>query len=174
VLTMCVYGEASSQNSMSLHCTLNWGGVQVSLLHALTNHCNVVKFYNWYETSKHLWLISELCVTGSLLNIINTDGPIPERFVIGFVEDILDGLNYLHSTGIIFCDFHPKHYLLDSVGVVKLADFGAARRYDPKVCELIDGCVCFYVHVCVGGGGANVCTSYLIGRSVWRGVECMC
>jgi len=25
------------------------------------SHDNIVKFYEWYETSNHLWMIVELC-----------------------------------------------------------------------------------------------------------------
>jgi len=34
--------------------------VQVRLTHEI-NHDNIVKFYEWYETSNHLWMIVEFC-----------------------------------------------------------------------------------------------------------------
>ena len=39
------------------HCFVSY---QVRLSHDLS-HGNIVSFYEWYETSNHLWLVSELC-----------------------------------------------------------------------------------------------------------------
>lgn len=45
---------------------------QVKILHNL-NHKNVLKFYNWYETRNHLWIIFEYCAGGDLLEMIEQD-----------------------------------------------------------------------------------------------------
>jgi len=42
--------------------------LQVRLTHDIS-HENIVKFYEWYETSSHLWMIVELC-TGKNTNYI--------------------------------------------------------------------------------------------------------
>ena len=34
--------------------------LKVRLTHEI-DHINIVKFYEWYETSNHLWLVVELC-----------------------------------------------------------------------------------------------------------------
>jgi len=34
--------------------------IQVRLTNEIS-HANIVKFYEWYETTNHLWLIVELC-----------------------------------------------------------------------------------------------------------------
>lgn len=42
---------------------------EVRLFHNL-NHRNIVKFFNWYETRNHLWIIFEYCSGGDLFTII--------------------------------------------------------------------------------------------------------
>ena len=71
-------------------------------------HINVVKFYEWYETSNHLWLVVELCTGGSLEYVITQDKNLPESSVRTFGIDLVTGLHYIHSLGILFCDLRPS------------------------------------------------------------------
>ena len=45
-----------------------------------------------------------------------------------FGVDLMTGLQYLHSHGVLFCDLKPSNVLVDEYGVVKLSDFGLSRR----------------------------------------------
>ncbi|KAJ0407877.1 hypothetical protein P43SY_009164 [Pythium insidiosum] len=100
---------------------------EVQLLHKLDNR-HVLKFFNWYESQNHIWLIFEYCMGGDLLNLITQDRQLPENAVRSFGWDLVAGLQYLHSQGIIFCDLKPANILIDECGSLKLADFGLARR----------------------------------------------
>lgn len=44
-----------------------------------------------------------------------------------YMIEILLGLQYLHSQGIIYRDFKPENILLDIDGHIKIADFGLAK-----------------------------------------------
>lgn len=76
-------------------------------MHGL-DHRNVLRFFEWYETPKHIWVISELASGGSLAEILEQDGSISPDTVGGFIKDIASGLNYLHSSEICYCDLQPK------------------------------------------------------------------
>ena len=41
----------------------------------------VLKFFDWYESSNHIWLILEYCMGGDLLNLITQDKQLPESVV---------------------------------------------------------------------------------------------
>ena len=47
---------------------------QVRTMHAL-DHENILKFFAWYETQNHLWLVLEYCVGGDLLTILRQVSP---------------------------------------------------------------------------------------------------
>jgi CTD kinase subunit alpha len=45
---------------------------------------------------------------------------------------MLSGLSYLHQKSILHRDMKGSNILLNSMGILKLADFGLARFYDRK------------------------------------------
>ncbi|KAL3672163.1 hypothetical protein V7S43_002827 [Phytophthora oleae] len=100
---------------------------EVPFLHKLDSPY-VVKFFDWYESSNHIWLILEYCMGGDLLNLITQDKQLPEFTVKTFGVELVAGLQYLHSNSILYCDLKPANIMIDEFGSLKLADFGLARR----------------------------------------------
>ncbi|XP_071325778.1 serine/threonine-protein kinase ULK4 isoform X2 [Trachinotus anak] len=94
----------------------------VRLSHDL-DHPNIVCFYEWYETSNHLWLVVELCTGGSVESVISQDGCLSEDVVRRFGWDLVKGLKHIHELGIIFSDLTPAKILLDGSGILKFGNF---------------------------------------------------
>lgn len=91
-------------------------------------HENILKFYNWYETRNHLWIIFEFAPGGDLLTLIEQDKELPENAVRMFGIDLIHALIYLHQHGILFADLKPSNVLINEYGSLKLSDFGLSKR----------------------------------------------
>ena len=50
-----------------------------------------MKYYNWYETRNHLWIIFEYCSGGDLLTLIEQDKKLPESLVRNLIRDLTSG-----------------------------------------------------------------------------------
>ncbi|GLJ08682.1 hypothetical protein SUGI_0093570 [Cryptomeria japonica] len=78
-------------------------------------------------------LMMEYMPGGSLGDLLSKfGGQLDESVIRNYSRRILRGLDYLHRQGIVHCDIKGKNVLVGSGGVVKLGDFGSARRTEEK------------------------------------------
>ncbi|GLJ08677.1 hypothetical protein SUGI_0093490 [Cryptomeria japonica] len=78
-------------------------------------------------------LMMEYMPGGSLGDLLSKfGGQLDESVIRSYTRGILHGLDYLHRQGIVHCDIKGKNVLVGSGGVVKLGDFGSARRTEEK------------------------------------------
>lgn len=88
--------------------------------------CNVSS-----ESGKLLYnLFMEYAPRGTLIDAIhNQGGGLDEATIQAYAREIVLGLEYLHSNGIVHCDIKCQNILVTNDGV-KLADLGCARGLD--------------------------------------------
>ena len=65
---------------------------------------------------------------GSLSSIIKKFSSFQENLVAFFINQVLKGLKYLHSQGVVHRDIKGANLLMTKDGTVKLADFGVAMK----------------------------------------------
>ncbi len=74
-----------------------------------------------------LYIFQELVPGGSIAQLLKKFGPFEPSIVKQYTRQILFGLEFLHSEGIIHRDIKGGNVLVDiNTGVAKLADFGAS------------------------------------------------
>lgn len=73
---------------------------------------SVLKFYQWYETGNHLWLVMELFTGGSLEQVLREEINLTENVIRKYGSDIVLGLQYIHSRGVLYNDMKPSRVIL--------------------------------------------------------------
>mmetsp|Transcript_45862 Transcript_45862/g.115496 ORF Transcript_45862/g.115496 Transcript_45862/m.115496 type:complete len:300 (+) Transcript_45862:431-1330(+) len=100
-------------------------------------HRNVVEFYGAYQWQGETWLAMEFMQAGSLGQLLKLNkGPLAVPILAYMARELIRGLGFLHSVGIVHRDIKPENIVMQSSGDVKLADFGLAT--DVSLCELVE------------------------------------
>ncbi|KIK71379.1 hypothetical protein GYMLUDRAFT_211576 [Collybiopsis luxurians FD-317 M1] len=93
----------------------------------MLHHPNVVEYYGIEVHRDKVYIFEEYCQGGSLAASLAHGRIEDERIIQVYTMQMLEGLAYLHSKGIVHRDIKPDNILLDHLGVIKFVDFGAAK-----------------------------------------------
>lgn len=102
---------------------------EVDILKRL-NHPNIIRYENIVDSDSFLFLVLELARGGDLFDQI---GKLNEKENRHIFKQVFEGINYLHSSGIVHRDIKPENILLEPNNVVKITDFGLARISDKSM-----------------------------------------
>ncbi|XP_061580530.1 serine/threonine-protein kinase PITSLRE [Cololabis saira] len=100
---------------------------EVELLKTL-EHINIVSFLGTSLYQHAVSIFMEYIPGGSIASIIHRFGPLPEKVLALYTHQILEGVAYLHLNRVIHRDLKGNNVMLMPNGVIKLIDFGCARR----------------------------------------------
>jgi len=93
-------------------------------------HPNIVKYLcaDIAPDKKAVDILLEYMPGGSVRNLLDRFGPLDEKIVKIYMKQILEGLKYLHSKGIVHRNLKCSNILVDNDATIKLSDFGASKR----------------------------------------------
>ncbi|XP_072117153.1 striated muscle preferentially expressed protein kinase isoform X1 [Mobula birostris] len=97
------------------------------------HHERIMCLHEAYVTPRYLVLIAENCMGKEILYSLIDRFRYSEDDVVGYILQILQGLEYLHSRRIIHLDIKPDNIIVTFLNAVKLVDFGSAHFFDPIV-----------------------------------------
>jgi serine/threonine-protein kinase PknG len=104
---------------------------------AIAPHPTIVKIHNFVEhpnpsTGGMVGYIVMEYVGGTSLKQLRVEGgPLPVSEALAYLIEVLPALGYLHSLGLLYCDFKPDN-VIRTEEQLKLIDLGAVRRMDDQ------------------------------------------
>ncbi|KAF5395333.1 Myosin light chain kinase smooth muscle [Paragonimus heterotremus] len=114
----------------------DWQSIQneIAIMNKL-RHPRLIQLYDAYAYKDEVVMVLELITGGELFErIIDESFDLNETRCIRFMNEILQGVEYIHAQGVIHLDLKPENILCLSRTSfkIKIIDFGLARFYDNK------------------------------------------
>lgn len=91
------------------------------------NHPNIVMVFDYGEDAESAYIAMEFVEGTPLDTLLAPNRPVALPRVIAWMGDLLQGLDYAHSRGVVHRDIKPANLLITSSAQVKISDFGIAR-----------------------------------------------
>ncbi|KAL5336937.1 hypothetical protein BJX70DRAFT_389602 [Aspergillus crustosus] len=91
------------------------------------DHPNIVSYHGIEVHRDKVYIFMEYCSGGSLASLLEHGRVEDETVIMVYALQLLEGLAYLHQSGIVHRDIKPENILLDHNGIIKYVDFGAAK-----------------------------------------------
>ena len=139
---------------------------------AQVEHPNIVEIYNFVTHQRAGYIVMEYVGGPSLKQLLKQrreanggkDDPLPVERAIAFVLAVLPAFAYLHSRGLVYCDFKPDN-LIQVGDQMKLIDLGGVRRIDDPAGDIY-GTVGFQAPEIADLGPSVASDLYTIGRTL--------
>jgi hypothetical protein len=93
-------------------------------------HKNVCRVYEFYRLGGVAYTSMEFVEGESLRSVLNRFGALSPKKATDLALQICSGLKEAHAQGIVHRDLKPENVMIDSVGNLKLMDFGIARSME--------------------------------------------
>lgn len=93
-------------------------------------HRHIISLLDLFYHKQKLCLVFEFIDSTALQILEKSPNGIPESYVQRLMWQLLLAVEYLHSENILHRDIKPENLLVSSNGILKLCDFGFARRND--------------------------------------------
>ncbi|ETE62157.1 SPS1/STE20-related protein kinase YSK4, partial [Ophiophagus hannah] len=100
---------------------------EVEILKNLT-HVNIVGYLGTSLEDNIVSIFMEFVPGGSISSIIHRFGPLSEMIFCKYTKQIVQGVAYLHKNCVVHRDIKGNNVMLMPNGIIKLIDFGCAKR----------------------------------------------
>ncbi|KRZ26184.1 Aurora kinase A [Trichinella pseudospiralis] len=89
-------------------------------------HPNILRLHGYFHDDLRVVLILEYASKGELYAMLREEQKFSEERSANYMRQLVSAVSYMHSQSVIHRDIKPENILVDSRGLLKLADFGWA------------------------------------------------
>ena len=94
----------------------------------MTGHPFLLQLRATFKDATYLYMVLELCQGGELFLRLLEEQTLSEESTRFYAGNIVLALEALHAKNNIYRDLKPENILLDTLGYVKIGDFGFAKK----------------------------------------------
>ena len=103
---------------------------------ARVRHPFVVELYATYQDDLNVYMLLSYIPGGELFSHLRRAGRFSPDVTRFYLASIVLAIEYLHAKDIIYRDLKPENLLLDTVGYLRIADFGFAKVVEDRTFTL--------------------------------------
>ena len=96
----------------------------------LSKHRNIVTFKHYFEDPSSVYILMDLCVSGTLSEVLKRRKTLHELEVKSYGRQICEGMKHIHRRRIIHRDLKLGNLFLDDKMQLKIGDFGLSTKLD--------------------------------------------
>jgi serine/threonine protein kinase len=97
---------------------------------AKLDHQHIIALYATYKDAVNIYFLLEPCLGGELYHELKHHEFFENTVARFYVASVAVAFGYMHSKNIVYRDLKPENVLLDSMGYLKITDFGFATELD--------------------------------------------
>jgi len=104
---------------------------EANILAALS-HPSIPKIFDFFDLNERAYLVMEYINGSDLEALLTKTKDLPTEKIIDWAIELCDVLDFLHNQKpdpIVFRDLKPSNVMVDSLGKVRLIDFGIAKTF---------------------------------------------
>eukprot|EP00002_Diphylleia_rotans_P024177 TRINITY_DN4768_c0_g1_i12.p1 TRINITY_DN4768_c0_g1~~TRINITY_DN4768_c0_g1_i12.p1 ORF type:complete len:2487 (+),score=282.84 TRINITY_DN4768_c0_g1_i12:63-7523(+) len=133
-------------------------------------HPNIVLYMGACFEPSNLAIICELMKEGTLFDYLRSNPQIPMSQKLGFMRDIVKGMQYLHSANppIIHGDLKSPNLLMNEKRVIKISDFGLSSTKQRQTREVAGSLPWMAPEIISGGHISTMSDVYSCGIIMWE------
>ena len=99
-------------------------------------HPFIVNLFCTFQDEQNLYLLLEYVQGGELFSHLRRAGRFSPDVARFYAANLILALEYLHNQDIIYRDLKPENLLIDSLGYIKITDFGFAKHVTDRTYTL--------------------------------------
>ncbi|RAL37266.1 hypothetical protein DM860_004188 [Cuscuta australis] len=90
----------------------------------IVRHPSILQLHEVLSSQTKIYFVSEFASGGTLFDKIVQHGRLNEDEARRYFQQLIDAIAHCHSKGVCHRDLKPENLLLDSIGNLKVSDFG--------------------------------------------------
>lgn len=99
-------------------------------IHKKLEHRHVVQFHRYFEDAQYVYIVLERCTNQTLMELIKRRKRLSEPEARYYMNQILDGVNYMHKRKVIHRDLKLGNLFLSGNMHIKIGDLGLATELE--------------------------------------------